>query len=79
MVVDDSSDEKGFVVDIGRASEGRTFVKVRHVKSSICAHRVGIGTMSTKAVARELIAEVIEILTQRQGGSEETAKSNGAT
>ena len=29
MVVDDSLDEKGFVVDIGRASEGRTFVKVR--------------------------------------------------
>ncbi|MDA1231611.1 MAG: hypothetical protein O2856_12630 [Planctomycetota bacterium] len=62
MTSDNLVDEKGFVVDVGRASEGRTFVKVRHVESSLSAFRVGIGNMSTKDVARELMAEIFEKL-----------------
>lgn len=51
-----------FIANIGRASGGRTFIRVIHERTSIERIMVGIGERTTKDVIAELEASIVSEL-----------------
>ncbi|GEM_PF-1871565 len=61
--------EEDFVVTIGRASEGKSFVQVKHLESSRTASRVGLGNDSTRQVVEHLMRQILEEEKEEEKGS----------
>lgn len=58
------TDANDFRTDIGRADKGQTFVRVVHVASGRERWQVGLGRLSTQAVADQLKKELQDELSR---------------
>ena len=64
------NDNIDFQVDIGRADQGRTFVRVIHLPSGNKRTLVGIGQSHPQEVALGLAKEILEEIASRDTGRE---------